>query len=196
MVLAKVSILLILSIFGMIIRARCDPVKSTPRAGIQLTTMKMDENKAILLKKTEPPKESPEWLKKGQARLTGVNLLSAPETMKGSLWMESSDKVVYSREFSEKGWRRKFSHSLHATATKPPISDSWQSTWEAYRDENGLSEQAKTFTKLRLLQSREETFKEIFMGVYFSLDLTKGHLFLEMNVTPSTEKKAGFSIRF
>jgi hypothetical protein len=67
---------------------------------------------------------------------------------------------------------------------------------KAYPDKNDSLEQATTFTKLKLLQSREETFKEIFMGVCFSFDLTNGQVLLEMNVTPSTEKRSGFLIRF
>jgi hypothetical protein len=80
--------------------------------------------------------------------------------------------------------------------TKPSSSDGRQSNWVVYPDDNGSMEQANPFTKLRLLESREETFKEIFMGVYFSFDLTNGHVFLEMNVTPSTDKRSGFLIRF
>jgi hypothetical protein len=67
---------------------------------------------------------------------------------------------------------------------------------KAYPDETGSSEQGQVFTKLKLLQSREDSFKEIFMGVSFSFDLTNGHVFLQMDVTSSTEKRAGFSIRF
>jgi len=158
--------------------------------------MKVDGNKAPVLKKTESAKGSPEWSKKSQARLRDVNFLRTPEEKKMSQVVESLDKVISSREFSEKFWRNKFSSPLHAPETKSSSSDSGQSTLKVNPDENGSLEQAKTFTKLRLLQSREETFKEIFMGICFSFDLTNGHVFLEMNVTPSTEKRSGFSIRF
>ena len=196
MVLTKVSILLILSIFGMTVQAWCDPVKSIHGTAIQRTTMKMDKNKAPVLKKTEPAGESPEWSKKSQARLRDVNFLRTPEEKKMSQVVESLDKVISSREFSEKFWRNKFSSPLHAPETKSSSSDSGQSTLKVNPDENGSLEQANTFTKLRLLQSRDETFKEIFMGICFSLDLTNGHVLLEMNVTPSTEKRSGFLIRF
>jgi len=196
MALKKVSILLILSIFGMTVRVWSDPVKSIHRAAIQLTPMKMDENNAPVLKKTRPATGSPEWSRKDQAGVRDVSLLSTLEEKERSQWMESMDKVIYSREFSENGSRSRLSSSLHATETKSPSSEYGQSALKAYSDESGLLEQARTFTKLRLLQSREETFKEIFMGICFSLDLTSGHMFLEMNVTPSTEKRSGFSIRF
>ncbi len=45
MALRKVAILLTLFIFGIIARAWGDPVKSINDAAIQLTLMKMDENK-------------------------------------------------------------------------------------------------------------------------------------------------------
>jgi len=196
MALTKVSILLILSIFGMIVRAWCDPVKSIYGAAVQLTTMKVDENKAAMLKNTEIAKKSPEWSKKSQSGLRECTFLRTPEEKKRFQWLESMERVIYSREFSENVWRNKLSKTLHATETKSSISDSGQSPLKANPDENGSFQQAKTFTKLKLLQSREETFKEVFMGICFSFDLTNGHVFLEMNVTPSTEKRSGFSIRF
>jgi len=196
LVLTKVSILLTLFIFAMIVRAWCDPVKSIHGAAIQLTTMKMDENKAPMLKRTEPAKRSPEWLKKSQARLRDVNFLRTPGEQKRSQWVELLDRVIYSREFSENVWRNRFSNPPRATETKSSDSDSGQSTLKANPDENDSLEQAKTFTKLRLLQSREETFKKIFVGIYFSFDLTNGQVILGMNVTTSTEIRSGFLIRF
>ena len=196
MTLTKVSILLILSIFGMTVQAWCDPVKSIHGTAIQRTTMKMDKNKAPVLKKTEPAGESPEWSKKSQARLRDVNFLRNPEKKKGSRWMESLDQAIYSGVFSENVWRNRFSDALHARGTKSSRSDSGQSTLKANPGEDDSFEQASTFTKLKLLQSREETFKKIFMGICFSLDLTNGHMLLEMNVTPPTEKRSGFLIRF
>ena len=202
MVLRKVAILLTLFIFGMIARAWCDPVKSKKGAAIQLTTMKMDENRAVLQKKTVPAKESAEWSKKSQAKLRDVNFLRTLEEKKRSQWVESSDKVIYSREFSENAWRNKFSGPLQVRETKSSSSDSGQSVLKPYPilkpypDGDGSFEEGKILTTLKLLQSREETFKEIFMGFRFSVDLTNGHALLEMNVAPSTEKRSGFMIRF
>ena len=67
MALRKVSILLTLFIFGTIVRAWCDPVKSVKGAVIQLTTAKMEENKVALQKMPEPGKESTEGLRKRPA---------------------------------------------------------------------------------------------------------------------------------
>jgi hypothetical protein len=196
MVLKKVAILLTLFIFGMIARAWCDPVKSINGAAVQLTTMKIDENRAVLQKKKEPVNGSAEWSKKSQARLRDVNFLRTLEEKKKSQWVESSDKVIYSREFSENVWRNRLSGSIHARETKTSGSDPGQPALKPYPDGNGSFEEGKILTTLRLLQSREETFKEIFMGFRFSFDLTNGHVLLEMNVSSSTEKGSGFMIRF
>lgn len=197
MVQRRVPILLTLFIFGMIIsRAWCDPVKSNNDAVVQLTPMKVDENKAAMLKKTEPATGSPEWLKKSQARPGDVNFLSILDEKKRPQRVEWLNKMIYSPEFSENAWRNKFSKPLDATETKSSSSDSGKSTVTAYPDENSSLERSNTFTKLKLLHSREEIFKEIFMGICFSFDLTNRHVILEMNATPSTDNRSGFLIRF
>jgi len=196
MALRKVAILLTLFIFGMIARTWCDPVKSINGAAIQLTTIKMDENEAVMQKKTEPAKESTEWLKKSQTKFRDVNFLRTLEEKKRSQWVESSDKLIYSREFLENAWRKKFFSSRQVRETKSSSSDFGQSILKPYPDGNGYFEEGKILTTLRLLKSKEEIFKEIFMGFYFSFDLTNGRVLLEMNVTPSSEKRSGFIIRF
>mgnify|MGYP007056088547 CR=1 FL=1 len=196
MALRKVAILLTLFIFGMIARAWSDPVKSINGAAIQLTTMKMDENKAVMQEKTEPAKESTEWSKKSQLKLRDVNFLGTLEERKRSRWVESSDKVIYSRKFLKSAWRNKFFIPRQVRETKSSSSDFGQSILKPYPDGNGYFEEGKILTTLKLLHSKEETFKEIFMGFRFSFDLTNGHVLLEMNITPSSEKKSGFAIRF
>jgi len=196
MVLRKVAILSTLFIFGMIYRAWCDPVKSIKGATIQLTTMKMDKNRAVMQARTEPVKESAEWLKKSQADFRDVNLLKTPEEKKRSQWVKSLDNVIYSREFSENDWRNKFSSPPEVRETKSSSSNSGQFISKPSSDGNGYFEVEKILTTLKLLQSRENPLREIFVGFLFSFDLTKGHVQLEMNVTPSSEKRSGFIVRF
>jgi len=196
MVLRRVSILLTLFIFGMIIHAWCDPVKSINGAAIQLTAVKMDENKAALQKKTEPAKESAEWFKKSQAKPRDVNFLRTLEEKKRWQWVEPSDYIFCSRKFLENVWRNKFLSPPQRRETKSSISDSGQSILKPYPDEDGYSEEGKILTALKLHQSKEEILKEIFMGFRFSFDLTHGHVLLEMNVTPSSDKRSGLTIRF
>jgi hypothetical protein len=196
MVLRRVSILLTLFIFGMIVHAWCDSVKSINGAAIQLTAVKMDENKAVLQKKTEPARESAERFKKSQAKPRDVNFLRSLEEKKRWQWVESSDNIFSSREFLENVWRNKFFSPPQRRETKSSSSDSGQSILKPYPDEDGYPEEGKIWTALKLHQSREEILKEIFMGFRFSFDLTHGHVLLEMNVTPSSEKRSGLTIRF
>jgi hypothetical protein len=196
MVLRRVSILLTLFIFGMIVHGWCDSVKSINGAAIQLTAMKMDENKPALQKKEEPTVESSEWFKKSQAKPRNVSFLRTLEERKRSQWVESSDSVFYSREFLENLWRNRFFSPVQARETKSSSSDLGQSILRPYPDEEGYLEGGKILTALKLHQSREEILKEIFMGFRFSFDLTNGHVLLEMNVTPSSEKRSGLTIRF
>jgi len=197
MALKKVPILLTLFIFGIILRAWCDPVKSTNEAAVQLTTMKMDENKAVVQKRTQSAEESTEWLKKFQAKLRDVNFLRSLEEKKKWQWVEPLDEVMDSHESLENVWRNKFSSPLQVRRTKSSSAELGQSILKPSPDESGYLEQEKNLTILKHLHStREEIFKEIFMGFRFSLDLTSGHVLLEMNVTPSSEKRSGLLIRF
>jgi len=196
MVLRKVSILLTLFIFGMIVHAWCDPVKSINGPTVQLTAMKMDENEAPLLKKIELAKEFAEWFKKSQAEPRDVNFLRTLEQKKRSQWVESWDNVFYFRGFLENVWRNKFLGPPQGRETKSSSSDLGQFILTPYPDENGYLEERKILTTLKLHQSRVETLKEIFMGFRFSFNLTNGHVLLEMNIAPSSEKRSGLTIRF
>ncbi len=196
MVLRKVAILSTLFIFGMICRAWCDPVKSMNDATIQLTTMKIDKNKTVMLKKTEPQNKTTEWSKKIQANFRDVDFLKILEEKKRSQWVESSDKVNYSREVSENDWRNKFSGPREVSETKSPSSNSGQSMLKLPPEGTPHFEEGRILTRLKLLQSREDLLREIFVGLHFSFDLANGHVHLEMNVTPSSEKRSGFIVRF
>src|SRR3972149_10061924 len=94
---------------------------------IQLTMMKIDKNKAVVRKKTEPPKEPTEWSKKSQGNFRDVDFLKTLEEKKKSQWVESSDKVIYSRAFSENDWRNRFSSPREVREIKSPGSNSGQS---------------------------------------------------------------------
>jgi len=192
----KVSILLTLFIFASFTRALCDPVKSIKGAEVQATTMKMDKNKVVMQKKTGPAKKPTGWMKKNQPKLRDVNFLRTLEEKKRSQWVESSDEVISSREFLESVWGNKFSSPLQAREIKPSILDSGKSILKSYSDGNGSFEEGKILTTLKHLQSKEELFKKVFMGFRFSFDLTSRHVFLEMDVAPSTETRSGFMIRF
>jgi len=156
----------------------------------------MDKNEAPLQKKAGPAKERTESLNKNPATFRDVDFLRNLEEKKKSQWLESLDEVIYTREFSENGRRNNLGGPLQVKKSKSSGTDSGQSILRPYPDGNGYFGEGRIFKTLRLFKSREETFKEIFMGFRFSFDLTYGHLLLEMNVAPSSEKSSGFGIRF
>jgi hypothetical protein len=192
----KFSILLILFIFGSFVRAWSDPVKSQKDAAVQVTAMTMGVNTVVIQKKAEPVKEPARWMKNSQDRLRDVGFLRTLEEKKRSLWVEMSDKVISSREFSENIWRNRSSSPLKAPEIKPSGFDFEKSSLNSYPDRNGSLEEGNILKTLKLLRSKEETFKQIFMGFRFSFDPTGGHLSLEVNVTPPAETQSGLMIRF
>lgn len=192
-----VAFLLTLSIFGSVAQARADSVKSMNNDANQLTMMKMDENKVVIQKKTEPTTEPTQSLKKSKAKFQVGNFLRTLEEQKSSQWLESLYKVIYSHDFSHYAWTNGFLNSWQVTETRSSTLEVGQSALKPNPDGNGYSEEGRLLTTLRLLQSkREETFKDLFMGFRFSFDLMNGHVFLEMSVAPSFKKGSGFIIRF
>jgi len=158
--------------------------------------MKMDENKAALQKKAKPAIESAERSQEILAKPRDVNFLRTSEEKKRSQWVELSDSVYCARELLENVWRNQFFVPLKIREATSSSSYLGQSIWKSYPDENGYFEEGKISTALKLRQAKEEILKEIFMGFRFSLNLTNGHVLLEMNVTPSSEKRSGLTIRF
>ena len=192
----KVSILLTLFIFASINHALCDPVKSIKGAEVQVTTREMGKNGGVVQEKAAPAKKPTGWIKKNQTARGNINFLRTLEEKKRSQWVESPDKVISFREFSENVWKNQFSSSPQVREVKSSGPDSRRFVWTSNRDGNGLFEEGNILTTLRLMHSKEQTFKEIFMGFRFSFDLTSRRVFLQMNVAPSTEITSGFMIRF
>jgi len=190
----KVSILLTLFIFGSFVRAWSDPVKSIKDAAVQVTTMKMGKNNVVKEKRAESTKESAGWMKSSQDRLRDIDFVRILEEKKRSQWVESSDEVISAHEFSENVWANKSSSLLQAREIKSSSFDSRKSILNSYPDINSSFEQGEILKTLKLLQSKEETFKQIFMGFSFSFDLTGGRMSLGVNVTPPAETRSGLMI--
>ncbi len=201
MTVRKIAILLTLSIFGITGQAWADSVKSINDAANQLKMIKMDENQVLLLKRaeftTEPTQGLRQSSQKAKANFQEINFLRTLGEKRWSQCVESLNKVMDSFELSQNVQKNKFLRPRQATETKSSRSDSGRFMLKPNLDENGSLEEGKILTPLRLLQSkREEAFKEVFMGLRFSFDPTRGTIFLEMNVAPSSEKGPGLMIRF
>jgi len=156
----------------------------------------MDENKVALQKKTERAKETTGWSKKGQAGPGDVDFLGMLEEKKKSQWVIPPDKVFCSQAFPGNLWRNKFLTPPQGKETKSSTSDLGQSILNLPPEEDGYLQEGKILRTLYLLQWKEQMLRDMFMGLRFTFDLTNGHALLEVNVTPSSGKRSGLTIRF
>jgi hypothetical protein len=214
MIIKKVTILLILVIFGSIPPVWADAVKSMNDAANQERMVKMDENKVVIQKKAGSAEEPDKSLKKPKVKFQsdipysdygamvgstepGVDFLSILGEKKKPKLTDSLDKVIYSFEFFRNAWKDRILSFLEVPKTNSSNSDFAQSHLKPNPDVDKYFEEERTPVAFRLLQpKREEIFKEISMGFRFSFNPLSGHLFLEMNATPSSEKRSGLVIPF
>jgi len=214
MIIKKTAILLFLFIFGITTQVYADSVKSTKNNVNQETIMKIDENKVALQKKAGGSKESIKSLKIKKAKTPlstpysdygevivssqcDVNFSKTLEERKRSPFAQSVDKVIYSYGFSQNAWREKFLNVRGVAEAKSSNPNMGQSQLESYSFANKYFEERRILETFKLLQfKREEISKGIVMGFRLSFNPVSGHMFLEMNVTPSFEKISGFTIPF
>lgn len=214
MVIKTTAILLFLFIFGIITPVYGDSVKSTKNTVNQENINKIDGNNAALQKKTGDSKgslkllkikrvETPSHLPYSEAEENlmrshlDVNFLKTLKENKRSPFIHSVDKVIFSCGFSQVAWNEKFLTLREFPKVKSPNSERDQSHWESYSFANKYSEERRIMEIFKLLEfKKEEITKGIVMGFRLSLNPVSGHLFLEMDTTPSFEKKSGFTIPF
>jgi len=214
MIIKTTAILLFLFIFGITTQVYANSVKSTKNTVNQETIMKIDENKVALQKKATDSKKSIKSLKikKDKAPLSipysedgeiivssqfDVNFSKTLEENKRFPFVHSVNKVIYSYGFSQNAWREKFLNVRGVAEVKSSNPKMGQSQLESYSFGNKYFEERRILETFKLLQfKREEISKGIVMGFRFSFNPVSGHMFLEMNVTPSSEKISGFTIPF
>jgi hypothetical protein len=208
----KVAILLTLFIFAIFIQVWANPVKSINDAANQETIMKMDENKGALQKKKSHAKEAVKSSKKSQVTSQfgiqqtddgvmmsksklDISYLKAVKAKK-SLLTDFLDKVIFSYDFAQRGWRNYFPSFMEAAEAKPSDPDVSQSVLRSYPTGSRHFKEGEILDTFKLLQfKRKDMSKEISMGFRFSFNPVRGHLFLEMNAIPS-EKGPGLIIPF
>jgi hypothetical protein len=210
----KVAILLILFIFAIFIQVWANPVKSINDAANQVTIMKMDENKVVMQKKKELTKEPTKSSKKREARFPPVmpysdygaimgtakmevNFLKASKEKKRSQLTECLDKIIFSYDFAQNGWRSHFPSFMGVAEAKSSNPDIRQPNFGPYPPGNNYFNERRILETFKHLQfKREELSKEIFMGFRFSFNPMSGHMFFEINVTPPSEAGTGIIIPF
>jgi hypothetical protein len=179
----------------------------------RITTMKMDENRAVVQKKKKPVPKRAKSIKErnsksqsapccphdgatiaGTKRDRDVDFLKAIEEKRKARWIDL-DQILYSPEFLRGTCYQDFL-SL-APTTKSSNTDFSQSISKPYPVGSKYFEGGRKLETLRHLESRrEEILREIFMGLRFSFTPASRQMVFEMNVTPSSEKGPGFIIPF
>jgi hypothetical protein len=212
MVIKTASILLFLFIFGITTQAYPDSVKSIKNTVNQETIMKIDENKVVLQKKVgivkDPIKTSrkrtPEFRPNVSYKDTWwvidngkLNFLKISEEKKKTSFSDYLDKVIYSYGFYHKAWGEKFLNFKGVAEAKSLNPDVNLSYLGSYPPGNKYYEERRILEIFKLLQlKKEEISKEIVMGFRLTFNPVRGHMFLEMNVTPSFENGSGFAVPF
>lgn len=215
MIIKKISILSTFVIFVMAIQVGANDGKSVKYAANRQIIIQMDENKGVIQKKMEPAKEPVKSLKKLKARFQStisydyrarldstkldVNFLRPSEENKRTRLIDSLHKLICSYEFFQDAWKDRFLSSREINKIKSSNSDFAQPISTRYLNGDTYFGERKILPTFKLLQSkREETFKEIFMGVRLSFDpkSTDRHMFVEMNISPSSERGPGVIIPF
>lgn len=209
----KVSILLILFIYGFIAPGWADEVKPIHNRTNQEIRIKVDGNKRTLREKKGPAKTTTQLSGKNQNRsLTDIpyidygarvrrttlkiNFVKAVEDRKRIPLTECMDSVIFSYDFAQHVWKDKlfnFMGTAEAHLSKPESSPSIlgsPSTINKYFDEGRVLDKFKPFKS-----KREEIFKAIFMEFRLTYNPVSQRVLLKMNVTPS-EDEPGFIIPF
>ncbi|HXX35859.1 MAG TPA: hypothetical protein VEM15_15420 [Thermodesulfobacteriota bacterium] len=213
------SILLTFFIFVIVSQAGANDVKSRENTTNRDPTIRKDENRIGLLKRTEPVEERAASQKKLKARFQSTisysdpnpgtttgsrtklrfDLLRVQKQKKQFHLSESLQKVIYSFEFFEDPWRDRFLRSRETNSTNSLDSNFGQVSLNRYLnpEPEKYFDEGKTQSTLKLLQSkREEIFKEVFVGFRFSFGAENTHALPEMRISPSFERGAGFIIAF
>jgi hypothetical protein len=221
MIISKVDILSvrvvslsILLILGILTPIRAESIKSINHDSNQETTIKMKENGIGLQKKDRPRMLPVESLKKSKAKYQPspsytddeglwdnknfeMNFLKVSEKKKKNWSTDSLNKLIHFNKFSHESGIEKSLTFQEVNKTNSSNSDFGQLVLRPCPNKINYFEEEKTLTTLKLLQSkREEIFREIFFGFRFSFYPMSGHIFLQMNGTPSSEKGPGITIPF
>jgi len=213
MFIKKVAILFPLFIFGIMTQVWAGSVNSLNNPVNQETIMKMDENKGALQKKKSHAKEAVKSSQTNQDRSQfgmqqtddgvmmsrsklDINFLKAVKAKKKSLLTDFLDKVIFSYDFAQNGWRNHFPSFMGVAEAKSSDPDASQTVLGSYPSGSRHLEEGRILETFKLPQcKRENISKEIFMGFRFSFNPVSGYVFLEMNAIPS-EKGSGLIIPF
>jgi hypothetical protein len=212
----KITISLLLFIFGVIIQAWAAPPSGisnipasnsfaqTPftKEGLSVTSEGASKEAVRTLEKMDArfqsgisPKDDKKGVSNAESQVN--SLLESLEGKKKLTWAYSIDKVIFPYKFDQSVWRNKFLEPQKNTEKKSLNSEFGESMLKPYPNGNEDFEIGKTFEIYKLLNpKRAEIFTEIFMLFHLLFNPKSKHTFLEINSTPFSEKGKGLFIPF
>ena len=124
--------------------------------------------------------------------ILSLNFIKAVEEKKRSSWAECLDRVTSSYAIARHASRNNLFNFMGNAEAQPSKPEPNPSLWGALSKENKYLGDSGVLEKFKLLQpKKEDLFKEISMGFRLTINPVSGHVFIEMNVTPS-DKVNGF----
>jgi hypothetical protein len=155
-----------------------------------------DQNQSI---QTEPPAHqsfndhqagvSPNTLKSAELKKNSIPIIES--------FNESLNQIKISLEIFQDFWKYQYAYLPSFVKSKSSNIEFGKFILKTLPNDRNYSEEKKTQDILKLLQTKHENnFKEIFLGLRFSLETSSGQIDLEMSVTPSFDNHQGLAISF
>ncbi len=186
MIIKRIAILLTLFIFCIVIQVWADTTGTLKGTFYEGSVIKMNEieerpHPGISCKDDEEVPESA--------------FFERPEVKKKLTLTESLDKIFSIYKFAEPKWRYKFLDSQGFKETKHLNLEYGPSILNPYSNGNRYLEEGGAQVIFELLQSKLKK-TEIFILFNLSFNPKAELIFIEMNITPSSDKGVNFFIPF
>jgi hypothetical protein len=186
MIVKRITILLPLFIFGIVIQVRADATGSldgTFHQGNTINMRKFQEG------------HQPGISYKNDEEALGDVFSESPGTNKRLNLVESIDRIFSLYKLAQTKWRYKLLDHQGIEETKSLNSEYGQSSLELHPNVNRYFEENSAKVKFELLQSRLK-WAGIFILFHLSFNQNREQRFLEMHLTPSSDKGVTFFIPF
>ncbi len=185
MIIKRTAILLTLFIFCIVFQVWADPTGTFNGTFYEGSIIKMIGNEE---------RDQTDISYKTDEGVPEDTLLESPKTNKRFKLIETLEKIFSIYKFAEPAWRYKFLDSQGFKETKPLNLESGPSTLNPYSNGNRY-EEGRAQVIFELLQSKLKR-TEIFMLFNLSFGPKTELIFLEMHITPSSDKGVNFLIPF
>jgi hypothetical protein len=186
MIIKRTAILLTLFIFCIVFQVWADPTGRFNGTFYEGSIIKMDRNEE---------RDQAEISYKADGGVPEDAFLESLKTNKKFKLTETLEKIFSIYKFAEPTWRYKFLDSQGFKETKPLNLEYGPSTLNPYSNGNRYLEEGGAQVIFELLQSKLKR-TEIFILFNLSFNPKTELIFLEMHITPSSDKGVNFFIPF